>query len=101
LNVILPRKARWIAPLIHGYVFVLTWILYWLQSQPLLDGPSRWPFALIYFGDFPFSAISFGAMFVSEKNFPYALAAWAAVGTLWWYFLGRLMERRRAVHKEQ
>jgi hypothetical protein len=69
--------------------------------QALLDGLSRWPFALIFFGDFPFSAIAFGAMFVSEKNFPYALAAWAAVGTLWWYFLGRLMERRRALHKEQ
>jgi hypothetical protein len=27
--------------------------------QALLDGLSRWPFALIFFGEFPISAIAF------------------------------------------
>ena len=95
------HKARWSAPLIHGYVFAFTWVLFWLQAQPLLDGPSRWPFALIFLGDFPISAIAGGAMSVSDKYFPYAVAAWGILGTLWWYFLGRLIEERRAVSKTQ
>ena len=92
------RKPRWIAPLVHGCIFVLTWILYWLQTPPLLDGPSRWPFVLIFFGDFPVSLIAFGKMWDGGKNVPYALAAWGIFGTMWWYFLGLLIEKgvRRA-----
>ena len=40
-------------------------------------------------------------MSVSDKYFPYAVAAWGILGTLWWYFLGRLIEERRAVSKTQ
>ncbi len=93
LPVDMPR-ARVIAPFLHAYLFAFTWVLYWLQSQPLLDGPSRWPFLAVFLGDFPFSAVAFGVMFVSEKLAPYAIGAWGILGTLWWYFLGRLIEER-------
>jgi hypothetical protein len=88
---LLPRE-RLFAPMLHGFVFILTWVLFWLQPQPLLDGPSRWPFALVFVADLPFSAIAFGVMFSSESRFPYAVAAWGIVGTIWWYWLGRSIE---------
>ena len=88
-------RARVTAPLLHVYVFALTWVLNWLQRQPLLDGPSRWPFLLVFFGDFPVSAVAFGVMFGSDQGAPYAIAAWGTLGTPWWYFLGRWWEERR------
>lgn len=90
------RQPRVVAPVLaHALVFALTWFLFWLQPQPLLDGPAVVPFFLVFFGDFPFSAIAFGVMFTSAAKAPYAAAVWGVVGTFWWYFLGRLMDRRR------
>jgi hypothetical protein len=86
-------NPRWMAPLVHGLVFSVTWILYWLQTEPLLDGPARWPFTLIFFGDFPLSVIAFGKMWDGGRMFQYALAGWGIVGTIWWYFIGRMIER--------
>jgi hypothetical protein len=88
------RRARLTAPLLHVCLFALTWMLFWIQSQPLLDGPSRWPFGVLFFGDLPISAIAFGVMFGSDARMPYALVAWGVLGTLWWYLLGRWLEGR-------
>jgi hypothetical protein len=74
---------------------MLTWVLFWLQPQPLLNGPSRWPFAVIFLADFPVSAIAFGAMFRSDLVVPYAVAVWGLLGTIEWYFLGQLFLPRR------
>jgi len=89
-------RPRVTAPSLHAYVFALTWVLYRLQHQPLLDGPSRWPFVAVFFGDFPISALAFGVMFGSDELASYAVAAWGILGTLWWYFLGRCIEERRS-----
>ena len=91
-------RARMIAPFLHVLLFTLTWVLYWVQDQPLLDGPSRWPFAAVFLGDLPFSVVPFGVMFNSGELAPYAIASWGILGTLWWYFLGTLIER--AVRKK-
>jgi hypothetical protein len=32
-------------------------------------------------------------MFSSDAHFPYALDGWGILGTLWWYFLGGLIEQ--------
>lgn len=88
-------RPRVTAPLLHVFVFALTWVLYSLQRQPLLDGPSRWPFLAVFLGDFPVSAVAFGVMFGSDQRAPYAVAAWGILGTVWWYFLGGRMEDRR------
>jgi hypothetical protein len=88
-------RARVTAPLLHVFVFSLTWVLDWLQRQPLLDGPARWPFLAVFLGDLPVSVVAFGVMFGSDERAPYAAAAWGILGTLWWYFLGRLIEKRR------
>jgi len=89
------QRARLIAPSIHLAVFVLMWIVYGCQRGALLDGPSRWPFAILFLGDFPTSAIAFGAMFTSETATPYAIAAWGILGTIQWYFIGQVFLPRR------
>jgi hypothetical protein len=89
------RQPRVAAPIAHALVFALTWFLFWLQPQPLLDGPAALPFAIAFFADLPFSAIAFGVMFTSDAHCPYAVTAWGIVGTFWWYFLGGLINRRR------
>jgi hypothetical protein len=88
------RQPPVAASVLHGCLFAVTWILFWIQPQPLAQGPSDWPFRILFIADFPISLIAFGAMFTSDARFPYALAAWAVVGTLWWYFLGGLIEKK-------
>ena len=89
-------RARVAAPLLHSCAFVLTWVLFWIQPQPLLDGPSRFPFAVIFLADFPFSAFFFGMMFTSDERSPYTAALWGVSGTLWWWFLGSWIDGRRS-----
>jgi hypothetical protein len=84
------QRARLVAPGIHLTLFAATWLLYAIQRQPLLDGPSKWPFGVLFLADFPISALAFAAMFVSDASFPYALAAWGVFGTIEWYFVGQL-----------
>ena len=88
------RQPRLAAPVLHACLFALTWGLFWVQPQPLANGPADWPFRILFCADLPISIIAFGVMFNSDERFPYALAAWGILGTLWWYFLGRLMEGR-------
>ena len=56
--------------------FALTGILYGFQQQALLDGPSRWPFAIVFLADLPVSLVAFGAMFNGWPDALYFLAAW-------------------------
>jgi hypothetical protein len=91
------RRARVIAPSAHVVLFLLTWLLGSIQAEPLLDGPARLPCYLLFFGDFPFSAVAAGVVFSSSQNAPYAIAGLGILGTLWWYVLGETIEtwRRR------
>jgi len=82
------------AALLHLLIFVSTWFLFWVQSQPLFDGPSRYPFLVVFLADLPFSALFFGIFFTSVERGPYAVIAWGICGTLWWWFLGSLIDKR-------
>ena len=42
----------------HILLFGLTGILYLVQQQPLLNGPSRLPFAIVFLADLPISAVA-------------------------------------------
>lgn len=88
--------SRLTFPLVHIVVFGSTWLLFWLQHQPLLDGPSRWPFFTVFLADFPISAIAFGIIFVSESWAAYAVITWGILGTIWWYLLGASILQHRA-----
>jgi hypothetical protein len=86
------RQIRYAAPLLHAGLFAATWGLYAVSSEPLLNGPARWPFALLFFADLPLSAFAFGMIFTSDKQFFPALALWGVAGTVWWFLLGLSME---------
>jgi len=90
-------SLRWVplaAAALHVFLFGLTGILYGIQQQPLLNGPSRLPFAIVFLADFPVSVVAFGAMFGGQRHALYYLAAWGVLGTLWWYFLGLLIQAK-------
>jgi len=80
------------AAALHIFLFGLTGILYVITQQPLLSGPSRWPFTIVFLADLPISVIAFGAMFGGQRHASYLLAAWGVLGTLWWYILGLLIQ---------
>src|SRR5579864_2440843 len=85
-------RARFTAPVLHACLFTITWVLGWISSQPLLDGPARFPFFVLFLADFPISAIASSVMYFSEYRGWYALGLWGVLGTLWWYFLGLSIE---------
>ena len=87
----LPR-ARFTVPVLHAIFFVTASVLMWISSKPILDGPARLPFGILWVADLPISVIAFSVMFTSAENGWFAWAVWGVVGTVWWYFLGRLME---------
>jgi hypothetical protein len=78
--------SKWFPPTLHIVLFAITWLTDLAQSQPLLDGPARWGFALLFIADFPISLVAFSAMW--DGRLVYALMLWGILGTVWWYFLG-------------
>ena len=50
---------------------------------------------IIFLSDLPFSALFFGIFFTSADRGPYAVVAWEIVGTIWWWFLGSLIDKFR------
>jgi hypothetical protein len=84
--------ARVAAPVLHAVLFLVASVLMVFSDHPILDGPARIPFAVLFFGDLPISAIAFGVMFSSEGQGPYAWVVWGIIGTAWWHFLGRSIE---------
>lgn len=59
-----------------------------ISTQPLLDGPARWPFMVLFTIDAPISEYAFGVIFTSTEHTALAIAAWGILGTLWWFVLG-------------
>jgi hypothetical protein len=88
------RNPRVLAPVLHACLFAITWLVFWIQPQALAQGLADRPFRILFLADFPISLIAFGAMFRSDALFPYALALWGILGTIWWWFLGGLIEHR-------
>ncbi len=85
------KITRWLAPTLHAILFVVIWLTAFHQSQPLLDGPSRWGIYLLLLIDFPISLVGFSLMW--SQKFVLGLALWGVCGTLWWYFLGGIILR--------
>jgi hypothetical protein len=61
--------------------------------QPLLDGPARWGFAILFIADFPISLVAFSAMW--DERLILGLSLWGALGTAWWCVLGWWLDKRR------
>lgn len=79
-------RSEWLAPTLHIVVFAATWLTNLVQKEPLLDGPARWGFNLLFFADFPISVVAYSKMW--DGRLFYGLSLWGVLGTAWWYFLG-------------
>jgi len=102
-------RAKYIASEIHALLFISMWVLYSVFSpQPLLNGPSALPFAILFVADLPLSLFAFGAMFASSEKGMVAAILWGVLGTLWWFLIGfaidariRSRRKKRAVETQQ
>jgi hypothetical protein len=83
---------RLIAVALHILLFSSTWIAYWLQKQPLANGPAFWPFFVLLLVDLPISIVAFGIMW-GKNGFLYGLILWGCLGTIWWYWLVGMISR--------
>ena len=85
-------RARFTAPALHLVLFGITWLLARISSQPILEGPASFPLGVLFFADFPISAIASSVMFMSARLAWYAITLWGVLGTFWWYALGLSIE---------
>lgn len=81
-------RVKYIAAEVHALLFISMWVLYFVFSQPLMDGPSAFPFVILFVADLPISMIAFGVMFTSSEMGPVAAVLWGVLGTLWWFAIG-------------
>ena len=95
------RWVPWAAAALHIFLFGLTVLLYGIQQQPLLNGPSRLPFLIVFLADLPVSLMTFGAIFNGWPHAMYFLAAWGILGTVWWFFLGLLIQVKMSMNRRQ
>ena len=98
------RKAlsvKYLAAEVHALLFVSMWALYLIFSQPLFDGPSAFPFLILFFADLPISFIAFGVMFTSVSMGTVAAVAWGILGTAWWFAIGGAIDRGIRSYREK
>ncbi len=93
-------RAKYIAAEIHAFLFISMWILYFVFSQPLMDGPSVFLFVILFIADLPISFITFAVMFTNSELGPTAAVLWGVLGTLWWYLIGIAIDARIRSYRE-
>lgn len=93
--------AKYVASEIHALLFISIWVFYAAFSQPLMDGLSALPFAILFVADLPISFVAFGVLFTSSKWGPIAAVLWGALGTLWWYAIGNAIDARVRKYREK
>jgi Tol biopolymer transport system component len=94
-------RLKYIASEIHAFLFISMSAFYFATSQPLMDGLSALPFAILFVADLPISIVAFGVMFTSSKWGLAAAVLWGALGTLWWYGIGYAIDVRIRRYREQ
>jgi hypothetical protein len=87
-------RVKYIASEVHALLFISMWVLYFVFSQPLMNGPSAFPFVILFIADLPISGIAFGVMSTSNKLGPVAAVIWGMLGTLWWFAIGFAIDAR-------
>jgi Tol biopolymer transport system component len=94
-------RVKYIAAEVHALLFISMWVLYSVFSQPLMNGPSAFPFVILFIADLPISMIAFGVMFTSSEMGPVAAALWGVLGTLWWFAIGIAIDARIRSYREK
>jgi hypothetical protein len=91
-------RAPVIAPALHVFVFGLSWLPIYIHPQ--VPQPSFWILPLVL-ADFPISLLAGIALFHSDAWTPYALTAWLVLGTIWWFFIGLLIEVKASLNRRR
>lgn len=79
-------RFLWLAPAVHLVVFVTTLLINVAQKAPSLDGPARFGMHVLFFADFPISAVAFSLIW--DRRLTLGLLLWGVLGTVWWGILG-------------
>ena len=87
-----------VAPLLHVLLFALSWLPIFIH--PTVPQPSYWVF-LLGLADFPISFLAGVALFRSDALTPYALTVWLVLGTIWWSYLGSLIEAKTSLNRRR
>ena len=87
-------RFKYIACEVHALLFISMWAIYFVFSQPIMNGPSAFLFVILFIVDLPFSMIAFGVMFTSSVMGPVAAVLWGVLGTLWWFGIGFAIDAR-------
>src|SRR5450755_1680555 len=94
-------RVKYIAAEVHALLFIAMWFLSFVFSQPLMNGPSAFPFVVLFIADLPISMIAFGVMFTSSEMGPVAAVLWGVLGTLWWFAIGIAIDARIRRYREK
>jgi hypothetical protein len=73
-------------------LFGIASLLLLSSDQPVLDGPARIPIGILSIADIPISLLASERLFFHDEYAILVWAAWGAIGTIWWYFLGISIE---------
>src|SRR5580704_1520094 len=87
-------RFKYIASELHALLFISMWAIYFVFSQPIMNGPSALLFVILFIVDLPISMIAFGVMFTSSEMGPVAAVLWGVLGTLWWFAIGLAIDAR-------
>jgi Tol biopolymer transport system component len=87
-------RFKYILSEVHALLFISMWAIYFVFSQPIMNGPSAFLFAILFIVDLPISMIAFGVMFTSSEMGPVAAVLWGVLGTLWWFAIGFVIDAR-------
>jgi Tol biopolymer transport system component len=93
-------RFKYVAAEVHALLFISMLVLYFAFSQPLMNGPSAFPFVLLLIADLPISGIAFAVMFTSSVMGPVAAVLWGLLGTLWWFAIGFAVDARIRSYRE-
>ncbi len=93
-------RLKYVAAEVHALLFIFMWVLSFVFSQPLMDGPAGFLFLILFIADLPISFIAFAVMFTSSEMGSTAAVLWGILGTLWWFAIGIAIEARIRSHRE-
>jgi hypothetical protein len=93
-------RLKYVAAEVHALLFIFMWVLYFVFSQPLMDGPAGFLFLILFIADLPISFIAFAVMFTSSERGPITAVLWGILGTLWWFAIGIAIEARVRSHRQ-
>jgi len=84
-------RIRYVAAAVHAGLFLVGCALFVSEPQPLVNGIAGTLLFGLFLADRPISSYAVAAMFTGRNLFVWTIT-WGVIGTLWWFFLGCVIE---------